>query len=98
MLVSVLKPADMFTAHSGVLPHDLLLASRSGRTLQSKIVGKSLRETPPTGRGKLRRAISVPIFNNFAPLSTPGPPYTWPVLSPAAKGQVLPALEPPTWW
>ena len=37
--------------------------------LQSTIVGKRLREMPPAGRAKLRRAIRVPIFSNCAPLS-----------------------------
>ena len=38
------------------------------KLLSSKIVGKRLRETLPAGRGKLRQTISVPIFNNLAPL------------------------------
>ena len=35
-------------------------------TLQSKIIGKGLREMVPAGRGKLQRKIRVPISNNLA--------------------------------
>ena len=39
-------------------------------TLRSTIVGKRLREMPPAGRAKLRRAITVPFLDKSAPLST----------------------------
>ena len=41
----------------------------SGTTIQSKIIGKRLRETAPVGRGTLWSKFRVPIFNNYACLS-----------------------------
>ena len=63
--IKAIKAMDSRTYYRGIFR---LLKSRT--SLQSEIFGKRLRETSPAGGGKLRHAIRIPIFNNFALLST----------------------------